>query len=359
MQKINRMKGLAFGAALVAAALTMTACGSGQSGSPGGEEEKKLVLSSFAFGVDDLKKSVIEPFTKATGIEVEIESGSNADRLSKLELNKNSGIDVMLIADYYAALGQAKDLFAKVDASKIPNMAKISPFASDEKFNGPAYTFQLNGMMYRTDVMGADKAAKWETLADPANARKVALPDLAASSGQLTLSGVSATYGSGPFDVDKGFAKLGALAPSTLKFYTASTEVTNLIQQKEIVLAPALDGFAYNLVRSGAPVAWTPPATGKYMTTNRAMVVKGTQHPTNAAKFIDYLLSSEAQSASAQALGDKPVNPAATFPELLTKISGPAAKDPVAAGFTALDPAPIVENRSKWVERYAREVSSK
>lgn len=348
----------ASGAMLLAAAMALTACGDGGS-QAGASDDKTLVLSTFAFGVDDFKKAVVEPFTKATGIQVEVETGSNADRLSKLELNKNSGVDLMLISDYYAAAGQAKDLFEKADPAQIPNMAKVAPFAVEEKLNGPAYTFQLNGIMYRTDAMDTATAAKWDTLGVAANAKKIALPDLAATSGQLTLSGISANYGSGPFDVDKGFGKLGALAPSVLKFYTASTEVTNLIQQKEIVAAPALDGFARNLVSSGAPVAWTPPETGKYMTTNRAMIVKGTKHVSAANKFIDYLLSTEAQTASAAVLGDKPVNPEATLPELLTKVSGPAAKDPVSAGYTTLDMAPIVENRSKWVERYAREVTSK
>ena len=356
MKTTKRSSRWAVGAALLTSALALTACGGGEAQ---GGDDKTLVLSTFAFGVDDFKKSVVDPFTAATGIQVEIETGSNADRLSKLELNKNSGIDVMLISDYYAAAGQAKDLFEKADPAKIPNMAKVAPFAVDDKLNGPAYTFQLNGMMYRTDVMDAAKAAKWDTLSEPANANKIALPDLAATSGQLTLSGFGATYGAGPLDVDKGLAKMGALAPSVLKFYTASTEVTNLIQQKEIVAAPALDGFARNLVASGAPVAWTPTATSKYMTTNRAMIVKGSEHQAAAEKFIDYLLSAEAQTASAEALGDKPVNPAAKIPAILTKVSGPAAKDPVAAGFATLDLEPIVKNRSAWVERYAREVTSK
>ncbi|MEA5455463.1 ABC transporter substrate-binding protein [Sinomonas sp. JGH33] len=358
--KITARKGLALGAALLTATLALSACeGSAQSAQTGATEEKKLVVSTFPFGVDAFKKAVVEPFTKATGIEVEVETGSNADRISKLGVNKNSGVDVMLISDFYAAVGQSKGLFDKVDPAKVPNMAKVAKFATDGALNGPAYTFQLNGMMYRTDVMDAAKAAKWNTLADPANARKISLPDYAATSGQLTLSGISAAYGSGPFDVDKGFAKLGTLAPSTLKFYSSSTEVTNLIQQKEIVLAPALDGFASSLVSSGAPVAWTPAETGKYMSTNRAMIVKGTEHPGNSAKFIDYLLSAEAQSAAAAAYGDKPVDPDAKLPDLLTKVSGPAAKDPIAAGFTVLDMDPIVQNRAAWVERYAREVTSK
>ncbi|WP_285723822.1 extracellular solute-binding protein [Psychromicrobium xiongbiense] len=348
----------AVGAAiLLTSSFALTACGGGDT--QAGGDDKTLVLSTFSFGVDDYKKAILDPFTAATGIKVEVETGANADRLSKLEMNKNSGVDVMLISDYYAAAGQAKDLFAKVDPAKVPNMAKVAPFAVDTKLNGPAYTFQLNGMMYRTDVMDAAKAAQWDTLSDPANAKKIALPDIAATSGQLTLSGFSTAYGSGPFDVDKGLAKMGALAPSTLKFYTASTEVTSLLQQKEIVAAPALDGFAVNLVKSGAPVAWTPTATGKYMSTNRAMIVKGTAHQSAAEKFIDYILSAQAQTASAATLGDKPVNPEATLPDSLLKVSGAAAKDPIAAGFKTLDMDPIVQNRSAWVERYAREVTAK
>lgn len=369
MSQISR-RSMAGAALLLGAGLVGGACGTsggssgaGSTGSEGGYNSggnQKIVLSTFPFGIEAIKKAVVEPFTKATGIQVEIETGSNAERLQKLELNKKSPkVDVVMISDFFAASGQAKDVFVKVERAKVPNMAKLSKFAADEKLFGPAYTYQLNGMLYRTDLLKAEEVAEWEIFSDPKVAKKFAMPDYAATSGQLTLSALSFAYGSGPFDVDKGFAKLKSWSPNCLKFYTSSTEVTSLLQRKEILVAPSIQGFATPLVKAGEPIGWVPVKKGNYMATNRLMIAKGTKNTDAAHKFIDYYLSAEAQQAAAEQVNDNPVRNDVKVPELLTKVAGQAATDPEAAGFKALDMEPIVKDRSKWSDRYAREVAGK
>ena len=173
------------------------------------------------------------------------------------------------------------------------------------------------------------------------------------------ISGVGESYGKGPYDIDTSLKTLAGWAPNVLQFYTSSTEVTNLLTQGEIVAADALSGFATKLVTSGEPIAWTAPAKGRYMATNRAMIPKGARNQQGAAKFIDYMLSAEAQSAMAKAVGDLPTNPKAEIPADIAKVTGEAAKDPVAAGFKTLDPAQLVDTRATWVDRFAREVAGK
>ncbi|WP_269937898.1 ABC transporter substrate-binding protein [Arthrobacter sp. HY1533] len=319
-----------------------------------------IVVSTFPFGVEEMKKAIVEPFEKSTGIKVEIDTGSNSERLSKLELNgKNSDIDVMLISDFYAALGQEKGVFQQLDANAVPNLATIPDFAKDPQFMGPAYSFQLNGTLFNTEKLTAAKAADWALYGDKANAGRTALPDISVTAGQLTVSAVGESYGSGPYDVDAAFKTMAGWAPNTLQFYKSSTEVTNLLLQGEIVAAPTLSGFATSLVAAGEPIAWTAPSKGRYMATNRAMVPAGAPNLPGAQKFIDYLLSVEAQTASADVVGDLPVNPGATVPKQLTDIVGPAAKDPVAAGYKTLDMKTIVANRDDWTKRFAREVTAR
>lgn len=346
------------GAVVAATALVATLAGCSAS-SPEAGDADTIVVSTFPFGVEEVQEAIIDPFEKATGIKVEIDTGSNTERLSKLELNgNNSDIDVMLISDYYAALGQAKGLFQQVDAANVPNLAEIADFAKEEQFMGPAYSFQLNGTLYNTDKLDAKQAADWALYGDPANKGRTALPDISVTAGQLTVSGIAETEGSGPYDIDTALKTMAGWAPNTLQFYSSSTEVTNLLLQGEIVAAPTLSGFATALVEAGEPIAWTAPASGRYMATNRAMIPAGAPNLAGAEKFIDYLLSVEAQTASADIVGDLPVNPGATVPALLTEIVGQAATDPVGAGYQTLDMKVIVETRSDWANRFAREVSS-
>jgi putative spermidine/putrescine transport system substrate-binding protein len=351
----------ALNALAAAGVVALAACSSDSAGDSTTDsgDSSTIVVSTFPFGVDELTEAVIEPFEEATGITVEIDTGSNADRLSQLELSGDgSGIDVMLISDYYAAQGQTQELFQDVDADQVPNLAAISDFATEAAYAGPAYSFQLNGTMYRTDEVDEAKAADWALFGDDAFAGRVALPDISVTAGQLTVSGVGDTYGSGPYDVDGAFETLASWAPGALQFYSSTTEVTNLLLQGEIVAAPALQGFATNLVEAGEPIAWTAPASGRYMATNRAMIPAGAPNVDGAHAFIDYLLSAEAQSASAEILGDLPVNPDASVPAILTEVAGDAATDPIGAGYSTVDPEVIVPNRAEWVDRFAREVSS-
>ncbi|MGC5615083.1 ABC transporter substrate-binding protein [Georgenia sp. Z1491] len=347
----RRLLGAATVTTLAAAGLT--ACGGGDEAA----DENSIVVSTFPFNVEPFTEAVIDPFTEATGIEVEIDTGSNADRLSQLQLDQgDSGIDVMLISDTYAAIAQEDELFQEVSADDVPNLEAIAPFAVEEGFTGPAYSYQLNGIMYDTDALSADEAAQWEIFADEANSGRLVLPDIAVTAGQLTVSGVGEVYGTGPYDVDTAFTTMAEWTPNILQYYGSSTEMTNLLTQGEIVAGAALNGFATDLVAAGEPVAWTPPAEGRYMATNRAMIPTGAPNLDGAHQFIDYLLSAEAQQASAELVGDLPVNLDVELPEELTAVVGDIGDDPEAAGYATLDPAEITPNRGEWVERFAREV---
>ncbi|GAA3165389.1 MULTISPECIES: ABC transporter substrate-binding protein [Nonomuraea] len=345
--------------AVLAVALTLLAA-AGCSGSSSGDEQaaqNTLVVSTFPFGVKEFEQAVVDPFTKKTGIKVELDTGSNADRLSKLKLAKGEPeADVVLISDYFAALGQKDGLFEKVD---VPAMKELAPFATEGAYDGPAYTHQLNGVIYNTDKLTKEQAADWQLFGNAAYQKKVALPDISVTAGQLMISGVGEAYGKGPYDIDASLRTLAGWAPNVLQFYSSTTEVTNLLSQGEIVAADALSGFATQLVTSGEPIAWTAPAKGRYMATNRAMIPKGARNQDGAKKFIDYLLSAEAQSATAKIVGDLPVNPKADIPPDIAKVTGEAAKDPVAAGYKTLDPAQLVDTRDAWVKRFTREVAGK
>ncbi|WP_243740594.1 extracellular solute-binding protein [Streptomyces sp. 8K308] len=351
------------GAGVAATVLTLNACGSDSSdgagsGGGGGDglEGATIVVSTFPFGVEDFEANIVEPFEQATGATVEIESGSNADRLTQLQLAAGDpGIDVMLISDTFAALGQDQGLFQEFGAEEVPNLDAIAEFAVDDAYAGPAYTYQLNGVLYRTDELSAEEAADWGTFGDPALAGRVALPDISATAGQLTASGIGEQFGDGPYDMDTAFGTMGDWAPDVLQFYSSTTEVTNLISQGEIAAVPTISAFVPPLIAAGEPVNWVPPAEGRYMATNRLMIPDGAPNTEGAYAFIDYMLSVEGQQASVES--DLPVNPDVAPSETFAELMGEAATDPVAAGYQTLDPQQLVDNRTEWVERFAREVS--
>ena len=353
----SKRRVLTLTAGLSAAAVGLSGCSAGSDGGDGGSDSTSIVVSTFPFGVEEFTEAVIDPFTAATGIEVTLDTGSNADRLSQLQMDSgDSGIDVMLISDTYAAIAQTDDLFQDFTSADVPNLDNVADFAVEEAYVGPAYSYQLNGIMYNTDELTAEQAADWSLFSDSTYAGKVALPDIAVTAGQLMISGVADTFGDGPYDIDTALSTLAQWSPNILQFYSSTTELTNLLTQGEVVAGDALNGFATDLMAAGEPIAWTAPDEGRYMATNRAMIPVGAPNVDGAYQFIDYLLSAEAQAASAQIVGDLPVNLSVEIPEEITNVVGDIAEDPTAAGFATLDPNKIVPNRNEWVERFAREV---
>ncbi|MFC7330520.1 ABC transporter substrate-binding protein [Marinactinospora rubrisoli] len=331
--------------------VTVTAC------APVRENETDtLVVSTFSFATEDFERVIAEPFEERTGIRVILDTGNNATRLTKLRINReHPDTDVVLISDYFAAIGEEMGLFEKVDPAAVPNMAEIQPWAVDPDGYGPAYTFQLLGVMYRTDLV-EEPPASWDALWDPEHPGGFALPDISVSAGPLMVLAAGEAYGSGPTDADTGFERLAEIGPDALQFYSRSTEVSSLLERGEIAMAPSLDNFAMEAVASGQPIGFAVPERGRLMTANTAQIVRDAPNRAGAEAFIDFLLEPEVQSEVAQVIYDKPVHPDAEVTDLMLQVSGDAAVDPAGNGYRQGDPDLIAAERSAWLDRYVEEI---
>ncbi|MFC3999988.1 ABC transporter substrate-binding protein [Nocardiopsis sediminis] len=339
-------------AGALAAALALTSCAA-----PRVNDTDTLVVSTFAFATEEFMQVVGEPFEERTGIEVVLDTGTNAGRLTKLRINKDQpDTDVVLISDYYAEIGREMDLFDTVDPAAVPAMADIQPWAVDPDGYGPAYTFQLLGLMYRTDMV-EEPPTSWDALWDPEHPGGFALPDISVSAGPMFVLATGEAYGSGPTDADTGFERLSRIGPDALQFYTGSTELTSLLERGEVAMAPGLDNFAMSSVEAGQPIGFAVPEEGRVMTANTAQIVAGAPNKDGAEQFIQFLLEPEVQAQVAEVIYDKPVHPDAPVTDLMTEVAGPAAEDPAAGGYHQGDLALIAEQRSAWLDRYIEEVA--
>ncbi|WP_026129417.1 ABC transporter substrate-binding protein [Nocardiopsis prasina] len=320
------------------------------------DDPDTLVVSTFAFATEEFTQVVAEPFEAETGIRVVLDTGNNAGRLTKLRINsERPDTDVVLISDYYAQIGKDMGLFAPVSSEDVPNLDAIQPWAVDPDGYGPAYTFQLLGLMYRTDMV--DEAPEsWDDLwAEPEGG--YALPDISVSAGPMFVLAAGEHFGSGPSDADAGFEALAEIGPDALQFYTGSTELTSLLERGEIAMAPGLDNFAMGSVEAGQPVGFAAPDGGRVMTANTVQVVEGAPNPAGARAFTDFLLRPEIQEGMAEALYDKPVALGAEPTPLMEQVSREAASDPVASGYHQGDLELLANERSAWLDRFTEEVA--
>jgi putative spermidine/putrescine transport system substrate-binding protein len=319
------------------------------------KEDGKLVISGFGTGADQFQKTVIDAFQKQYNIQVTMEVGNNSDRLTKLQAQKaNPVIDVMLISDYFAEIGQKQGLFDKVDAAAIPNLADVYDFAKNADGFGPAYTTNRMGIAYNPEkIPGGIKS--WKDLWKPEYKGYIAVPDMTVSYGPLFFSAAAKTYGKNEQDVEAGFQAFKTLKPSVVKYFTKTSEALSLMERGEVYAAPTLDLFVVNQQKSGK-LKWVIPDEGSYRLVNTANIVKGTKRKQTAQQFINFLLSKEVQEAAATAYFDAPVNKKAELPADMANFL--AYKDNATKGLNSLDQAFLVKNQQAWVDRFMREVSN-
>lgn len=297
-------------AGLLVGTLSLTAlvgCGNSEGSSEG---NKQLVISTWGLSEDLLRENIFDPFEEQFGVDVVLEIGNNSERLTKLQNNPNSNVDLIYLAESYAEQGIAAGLFEEIDYSKIANASNMNEKAQitvDRGF-GPAYT--LNSMGIVVDPSAGIEINSFEDLWKTELEGKIAIPDITTTIGPSLLGAAAAKAGVS-LESDAGQAALSAieeLKPNVVKTYTKSSDLANMFASGEIVAAVAAD-FAYGSIAKAKPeVSYVIPNDGAYLNFNTININKNSENKDLAYEFINYLLSEEVQARAAKTLGDSPVN---------------------------------------------------
>ena len=320
-------------------------------------EPTELILSTWGFNEELLRKNIFTPFEEANNVKIILEVGNNADRLNKIRLG-SSNIDVVQIAEGFAIQAIAEGLFEEIDRSNIPNIENLydvakAPFG--EKY-GPAYTVGRYGIMYDSAQVDAP-IESWGDLWDDSLEKQVLIPDITTTAGPFMpfivadLEGLDVKN-----DSDAIFAKIKALNPNLVKIYTKSSEVVNMFSQGEVSVVAGQD-FSFGQVKEAVPTAvWLDPKEGAYAVVNTINVVKGSKNKELAEKFIDWIISEEVQKANALDKVDSPANKNVVLTE--AEAAGLTYGADVINKLVAVDWEYINSVNKEWIDKWNREVSS-
>lgn len=317
----------------------------------------ELVISTWGFNEDLLRKNIYEPFEKANNVKIVLEVGNNADRLNKLRLG-SSNVDVIQLAEGYAIQAIEEGLFEEIDRSKIPNIENLydvakAPFGEEY---GPAYTIGRYGIMY--DSAQVDKPIEsWADLWDDSLGKKLIFPDITTTAGPFTPFIVADLEGLDvKTDTDAIFAKIKDLNKNLVKIYSKSSEVVNMFSQGEASVVAGQD-FSFGQIKEAVPTAkWVDPKEGAYAIVNTINIAKGTKNKELAEKFIDWILSEEVQKANAIDKVDSPANK--------NVVLTPEQADGLTYGADVIDKLILADWKyinsvnKEWIEKWNKEVSS-
>ncbi len=272
--------------------------------------KEKLVISTWGYNGDLLKKYIYDPFEEKYGVEIVVETGNNAARLNKLKLRKGKGIDLIYLASSYTMDAIELGLFEKINRKNLTNLSEIypvarSPFGADY---GPAYTVMRVGIIYDTAQI-KNPINSWNDLWRTDLRSKVSVPNITTTAGPTIVLTAGRHKNVDAFNQPSvAFNALKDLKNNILKTYNRSSNLANMFAQGEIAAGVAMN-FVMPRIKKALPSAvWVDPKEGSFVNINTINVVKGSPKKELAEKYINFVLSKKIQEDIALVKVDSPVN---------------------------------------------------
>lgn len=268
-----------------------------------------LTISTFSFNAELLQKNIYDPFMEQTGAKLVVETGKNAERVTKIEESPEN-YDVVVISDSFAAQLGNDGILGNIDRSKIANLDSIYDVAKapmGEEY-GPAYTFNRLGIVYDPSMIDVE-IKSFADLWNPELKDCIAVPDITTTSGVLFYYATAAAFGLTPGqDDDAIFAKLEELKPNVVKTWTSANDTITMLNQGEASVAALLD-YSYTTAKQANPdYVWVSPSEGNFACFNMLNITKDCKNKELAEAFINFYLSKDVQLADALDGVDAPVN---------------------------------------------------
>jgi putative spermidine/putrescine transport system substrate-binding protein len=303
------------------------------------------------------RKAVIEPFEAANpDIRIRIATGLTLQNVALMRAQKDDvRVDVMMMDEVGAAQANAEGLYQPLDPARIPNMQKLYPQFRVGDDNYTKFMYVSQALVYATDHI-PEAPSSWRALWDEAYAGRVAVPDITTSHGAFFLLTASDMEGGDVTNVDPGFELIAKLKPSIVTFYTQHAQLAQLFTQGDVWITSWTTDRSQAMIDAGAPVAWTIPEESAYIIDSTIGIAKGTRNLEAAEKYIDFVLSVEAQAANARYTYLGPVNSEVVLdPEVAAKLPvGPG----VLESLKTTDWDYVTTVRPDWTHRWSREITS-
>ncbi len=265
------------------------------------------VLVVYTARSEQLNDAIIPGFEEATGIKVEVITGTTGECLKRVQSEtSNPGGDILWAADETMLAGY-KDLFLQYVSPEDENM--MDEFKNKSGYFTPAFA-DPTVMIVNKNLVGDLKIEGFADLLNPELKGKIAFGDpTTLSSAYQSL--VAMLYGMGkdgdPMSdeawdyIDQFIANVDG------KYANGGSQVPKSVAEGEYVVGLTWEDPVVNYIRNGAPVELIFPKEGAIFPGESVQIIKGCKHEENAKKFVDYMLSEEAQSWVGQNLNARPL----------------------------------------------------
>jgi len=280
----------------------------------GGSAQPQRFVNVYNWS-DYIEPTVLDAFTKETGIRVRYDTFDSNDTLETKLLAGKSGYDVVVPTAYFLERQIKAGVFQKLDKAKLPHLSATWPtIAKHLAAYDPGNQYAVNymwgtvGIGYNVkhvrEILGsAGEIDSWNTVFGPGELAKfkecgVHMLDSADDILPAALHFLGRNPNStDPGDLEKAADLMAKVRPAVRKFH--SSEYLNALASGEICLVVGWSGDVKQAqkraveAKNGVEIGYAVPKEGAQMFFDNLAIPKDARNTAEAHAFIDYLLRPE------------------------------------------------------------------
>ncbi|MGF1561909.1 MAG: PotD/PotF family extracellular solute-binding protein [Geminicoccaceae bacterium] len=282
-------------------------------------QERTLKVAVYGgYFKDSFDQHIFPKFTADTGIAVESVAEPTSEAwVVQLEQAARAGrvpADVNMISQTAMLSGQAIELWAELDESKLPNMSYVTDAFvhryPDGRLDGLGAVAWFITLCTNTDAY-PQAPESWAFLWDPANEGKLGL--LALASNSFLLEVTAATYFDGHASLKdeesilQVMDKLAEVKPNVALWYRDEGQFQAALESGEIPAGQYYHDVTGLIAADGKPVRSTFPKEGGISDSGCWAVPYASDKMDEAHVFIDYMCQPSAQALLSRMVGTAPI----------------------------------------------------
>jgi putative spermidine/putrescine transport system substrate-binding protein len=267
--------------------------------------QQRLTVATYGGNWGEAQKAcILDPFAKASGVQVVQETSVSTVTYNKLKQQKgNPSIDIAWIDGGISELAAADGVVAPIDPAKVPNISGLINEAVYKNKDGKIYAlstgFYALGIAYNSKEL-KEAPQSWWDIWKPEYAGKVTLPSPVNAAGIPFFAHVIGLTGGTLDNPAAAVDKLKGIKVSS--YYDASGVAQAALQSGEAIAAAYYNTAAWAIADKGLPIAFVVPKEGAPSADIRVHIADGTKNLGAALQFVNYAVSDEAMNCLAEKL---------------------------------------------------------
>ncbi|MGF1908315.1 extracellular solute-binding protein [Vibrio kasasachensis] len=255
-----------------------------------------------------LPQSIIEDFTKETGIKVNYATfESNETMYAKLKLLNGKGFDIVVPSTYYVSKLANDDLLHKLDKSKIEQFSQLDSTILNQSFDREnsysiPYMWGSTAIAYNADFIDGSQLDSWADLWNSEYAGQLLLTDdVRDVMGMALILDGHKVNSQDADELKQAFERLQKIKPNVTVFNSDAPHVP--LVTGEVNVGMQWNGTAYRAQKENPAIRFVYPTEGAIFWMDNIVIPKQSENKEAAYTFINFLLEPENQAIIVKEIG--------------------------------------------------------